>query len=365
MIPMVDLKRQYGTLKPEITEAIEEVLDSTHFVLGEATAQLEREIAGYHGLSHAMGVGSGTDALLLALDALGIGEGDEVITTPFTFIATAEVVAHVRAIPVFVDIDPDTYNIDVTKIEEKITGRTKAIIPVHLFGHPADMDAICAIAETYNLKIIEDCAQAFGAEYKGKKVGTFGDCGCFSFFPSKNLAAYGDAGMVITDDDTLADTIQMLRNHGTSVQYHHERIGYNSRCDSLQAAIVRVKFRHIDTFNTLRRQNASLYRQNITQTDIVLPSEHDGSTHVYHQFTIRSAHRDSIRKHLAEADIASAIYYPVPLHKQKAFRHLTGGRDTFPISEHCASQVLSLPMFPELGEQEILHICNVINHASS
>lgn len=363
MIQMVDLKRQYRDLKPDIDRAIQAVLESTNFILGENVTKLEEEIASYHNISHATGVGSGTDALLLALNALGIGEGDEVITTPFTFIATAEVVANLKAVPVFVDIDPETYNIDTNRIEEKITKRTKAIMPVHLFGHPAEMDRIVAIGKRHDLKIVEDCAQAFGAEFKGKKVGTFGDCGCFSFFPSKNLAAYGDGGMIITDNDETAKKIRMLRNHGTSVKYHHKMIGYNSRLDEIQAAIVLVKFRHIDSFNALRIKNASIYRGNIKRKDTILPEEKDGSKHVYHQFTIRSKSRDAIRKSLADSEIASAIYYPVPLHKQEVFTKLNGNRVAFPTSEQCASEVLSLPMFPELTELEILDICDVINNA--
>jgi len=363
MIQMVDLKRQYTTLKSDIDSAIARVLDSTQFILGRETVNLEQEIATYHNLPHALGVGSGTDALLLALDALGIGEGDEVITTSFTFIATAEVIATLGAMPVFVDIDPETYNINPGRIEEKITDRTKAIIPVHLFGHPADMDRIVSLAKKYDLKIVEDCAQAFGAEYEGKKVGTFGDCGCFSFFPSKNLAAYGDAGMIITGNDTVAEKIRMLRNHGTSVKYHHTMIGYNSRLDDIQAAIVGVKFRHIDRFNALRRQNAALYKKHIQRTDIQLPATREGSTHVYHQFTLRSKHRDTIRQSLTDAGIASAIYYPVPLHRQAVFADLPGNRDALPVSEQCAMEVLSLPMFPELTEGEIHRICHVINNA--
>lgn len=364
MIQMVDLKRQYRNLKPDIDRAIQEVLEGANFILGENVTKLEEEIASYHNISHGIGVGSGTDALLIALDALGIGEGDEVITTPFTFIATAEVVANLKAVPVFVDIDPETYNIDPDKIEEKITKRTKAIIPVHLFGHPAQMDRIVAIGRKHNLKIIEDCAQAFGAEFKGKKVGTFADCGCFSFFPSKNLAAYGDAGMIITDNDDTAKNIRMLRNHGTSVKYHHKIIGYNSRLDDIQAAIVRVKFQHIGAFNASRIKNASIYRENIKRDDTILPEEKDGSLHVYHQFTIRAKRRDAIGECLNNSQIASAIYYPVPLHKQEVFANLDIKGDSLPVSEECAAEVLSLPMFPELTKQEILHICDVINNAS-
>ncbi len=364
MIPMVDLKRQYRNLKPEIDKAIQAVLESANFILGENVTKLEEEIALYHNISHATGVGSGTDALLLALDALGIGEGDEVITTPFTFIATAEVVANLKAVPVFVDIDPETYNINPDKIEEKITERTKAIIPVHLFGHPAEMDRIVAIGKKHNLKIIEDCAQAFGAEFKGKKVGTFGDCGCFSFFPSKNLAAYGDGGMIITDDDGTAKKIRMLRNHGTFVKYHHKIVGYNSRLDNIQAAIVRVKFKNIDQFNDSRIRNAEIYRENIKRDDTILPEEKNGSKHVYHQFTIRSGKREAIRECLNNSQIASAIYYPVPLHKQEVFANLDRKVDSLPASEGCAAEVLSLPMFPELTKREILHICDVINNVS-
>jgi len=364
MIQMVDLKRQYRNLKPEIDRAIQEVLESANFVLGGNVTRLEEEIASYHNISHAMGVGSGTDALLLALDALGVGEGDEVITTPFTFIATAEVVANLKAVPVFVDIDPETYNIDANKIEEKITKRTKAIIPVHLFGHPAEIDRIVAIGRKHNLKIIEDCAQAFGAEFKGKKVGTFGDCGCFSFFPSKNLAAYGDGGMIITGDDDTAKKIRMLRNHGTFVKYHHKIVGYSSRLDDIQAAIVRVKFKSIDQFNDSRIRNAGIYRKNIKRANAILPEEKDGSKHVYHQFTIRSERRDAIRECLNNSQIASAIYYPVPLHKQEVFANLNRKVGSLPASEECAAEVLSLPMFPELTKREILHICDVINNAS-
>ena len=243
MIPMVDLQRQYKTLKADIDTAIQGVLDSAQFILGPNVGELEKEIAEYHGIPHAVGVASGTDALLLSLRACGIGEEDEVITTPFTFIATAEVISLLSAVPIFVDIRPETFNIDPDKIEEKITGKTKAIIPVHLFGHPADMDPIVRIARKYNIKIIEDCAQAFGAAYNGKKVGTIGDCGCFSFFPSKNLAGYGDGGIIITRNEDLAKLIRLLRNHGSAVKYHHSTLGYNSRLDEIQAAIVRVKMK--------------------------------------------------------------------------------------------------------------------------
>lgn len=363
MIPMVDLKRQYKNIKPSIDEAIQNVLDSTQFILGPNVSELEKEIAAYHDLPFAIGVASGTDALLLALRACGITSGDEVITTPFTFIATADVICLLNAKPVFVDIVPDTFNIDPSKIEEKITEKTKAIIPVNLFGHPADMNPIVDLARKYRLKIIEDCAQAFGATYRGKKAGTLGDCGCFSFFPSKNLSGYGDGGMIITGDKELAENLKLLRNHGSTIRYHHKILGYNSRLDEIQAAIIRVKMKMIDSFNDRRRVNADIYRTFIRREDVLLPVELPGCTHVYHQFTIRSKHRDRIMEILKNNNVASAIYYPVPLHKQELFVSLYGDGELLNNCEMCAAEVLSLPMFPELTKEEVLHISDVINHA--
>ena len=364
VIPMVDLRRQYKILKTEIDTAILNVLNNARFILGPDVSELEKEVAAYHGVPFAIGVASGTDALLLALRACGIGDGDEVITTPFTFIATAEVISLLHATPVFVDICPDTFNIDPEKIEEKITRRTKAIIPVHLFGHPAEMDPIVALSRKYHLKIIEDCAQAFGAVYQGEKVGTFGEAGCFSFFPSKNLAGYGDGGMVITRDEEMAKQIKLFRNHGSETRYYHKVPGYNSRLDEIQAAIIRVKLRKIDTFNEARRGNADIYRASIKRDDVILPVEMAGCRHVYHQFTIRSKKRDLIMRSLTANDISSAIYYPLPLHRQEVFARWKTGDDSLMNSEICAAEVLSLPMFPELKEEEILHISDVINHAS-
>ena len=363
MIPMVDLKRQYHNLKADIDAAIQGVLDNAQFILGPNVAELEKEIAAYHGLSHAIGVASGTDALLLSLRACGIGAGDEVITTPFTFIATADVISLLHAIPVFADIVTDTFNIDSGKVEEKITSKTKAIIPVHLFGHPADMDPICALAAKYNIRVIEDCAQAFGATYKGKKVGTRGDCGCFSFFPSKNLAGYGDGGMIITGNKDMAKNLRLLRNHGSVVKYHHTTLGYNSRLDEIQAAIIRVKMKKIEEFNDKRRINADIYRTLIKRDDITLPIELPGCKHVYHQFTIRSKNRDGIMKTLQNENVSSAIYYPVPLHRQEVFTRRNISAENLTNSEICAREVLSLPMFPELKKEEIEHVSNVINHA--
>ncbi len=363
MIPMVDLRRQYKNLKAEIDAAIQDVLDQGQFILGPNVAELEKEISGYHSVSHAIGVASGTDALLLSLRACGIGAGDEVITTPFTFIATADVVSLLSATPVFVDITKDTFNIDPHKIEGKITRKTKAIIPVHLFGHPADMDSICSLARKYNLKVIEDCAQAFGATYKGQKVGTFGDCGCFSFFPSKNLACYGDGGMIVTGKEDLAKKVRLLRNHGSIVKYQHKTLGYNSRLDEIQAAVIRVKMKKIEEFNDKRRIHADLYRTLIKRDDITLPVELPGCRHVYHQFTIRSKNRASVMKALQNENISSAIYYPVPLNRQEVFTSQNIPTETMTNSERFAREVLSLPMFPELEKGEIQHVSDVINHA--
>jgi dTDP-4-amino-4,6-dideoxygalactose transaminase len=360
---MVDLQRQYKALKADIDTAIQSVLDGAQFILGPNVEELEKEIAAYHGVPHAIGIASGTDALMLSLRACGIGAGDEVITTPFTFIATAEVISLLSATPVFVDIRPETFNIDPDKIEEKITEKTKAVIPVHLFGHPADMDPIVKIARKYNIKIIEDCAQAFGATYTGKKVGTIGDCGCFSFFPSKNLAGYGDGGIIITRNEDLAKLIRLLRNHGSAVKYHHSILGYNSRLDEIQAAIVRVKMKKIEEFNDRRRINADLYRTFIKRDDISFPVEMPDCKHIYHQFTIRSKNRDSIMDTLKDNNVSSAIYYPVPLHKQEVFVLQNVSGNNLINSETCAGEVLSLPMFPELEKEEIQYISNVINHA--
>jgi len=364
MIPMVDLKRQYHNLKKEIDAAVADVLEQTRFILGPNVGALEEEIAAYHDLPYAIGVANGTDALLLALRACGIEAGDEVITTPFTFIATAEVVALLKATPVFVDIRPDTYNMDCSRIAGKITAKTKAIIPVHLFGHPADMDPVMEIARKHRLKVIEDCAQAFGAKYKGRKVGTIGDAGCFSFFPSKNLAGYGDGGMVITGNREIAEKIKILHNHGSAKRYYHQDIGYNSRLDEIQAAIIRVKLRQIDKFNEARRQNAAAYCAAIKNKDVILPAADTGCEHVYHQFTIRTKNRDLLADALQKKDIASAVYYPVPLHQQEVFLKSDGAPVPLPQSEQCAREVISLPMFPELSKEEIRLVAEVINNFS-
>lgn len=361
---MVDLKIQYEAIKEEINSAVLSVVQSTNFILGPHGKALEEEIASYHGLKYAVAMASGTDALHLALLAAGIQAGDEVITTPFTFIATAEAISYIGAVPVFVDIQPDSFNIDTSKIGPVITKRTKAIIPVHLYGQPADMDGLMEIAKKYDLKIIEDCAQSFGAEYQGKKAGTFGDFGCFSFFPSKNLGGYGDGGMVITDDLKSADRLRSFRNHGSSVRYYHDEVGYNSRLDEVQAAIIRIKFKHIDTYNAKRRNNAALYSKYLADQNISTPAEKAGTKHVYHQYTIRVKHRDTVKKRLDEGKVTSSmIYYPVPLHMQPAYKGLGMKAGSFPVSEQAALEVLSLPLYPELTEEQIRSVADAVKQA--
>jgi len=362
MIPMIDLKKQFSEIKDEVFEVLTEILESTQYILGPRVFELEQKIAGYHNVSEAIGVASGTDALHLAVKALGIGEGDEVITTPFTFFATAESIFYTGATPVFVDVEPDTMNIDPAKIEEKITARTKAIMPVHIFGHPADMDMICGIAEKHKLMIIEDCAQSFGAEIRGKKTGSFGEAGCFSFYPSKNLGAFGDAGMVLLQDRAVADDIRQLRNHGSKGAYKHEKVGFNSRLDEMQAGILLVKFKRIDQYNDKRRERANLYNKHLSAA-IVRPVERPGMKHVYHQYTIRSPRRDEIQKALRGHDISSVVYYPIPVHLQEAASFLGYKKGDFPVAEEAAAKVLSLPIYPELPEEAVKEIADIINNA--
>ena len=361
MIPMIDLKKQFAEIKDEVLTTVTDILEGAHYILGPRVSEFEKKVAAYHGVSEAIGVASGTDALHLAVEALGIGDGDEVITTPFTFFATAEAVIYTGAIPVFVDIDPETMNIDPAQIEAKITENTKAIIPVHIFGHPADMDKIMTIAKKYNLHVIEDCAQSFGADINGRKTGSFGDVGCFSFYPSKNLGAFGDGGMVTLNDAELVDRIRVLRNHGSKGAYRHESVGFNSRLDELQAGILLVKFRRIDDYNRLRRKNAALYNTLISDK-VIKPVERPGMTHVYHQYTLRSGQRDKVQQKLLEKDISSVVYYPIPLHLQEALSFLDHKKGDFPVAEEAAANVLSLPMYPELEEKTIKEIAEIVNN---
>lgn len=358
-IPMVDLKGQFKLLQAQIEAGFRDVCETTQFILGPRVKAFEEEVAAYCRVKHAIGVASGTDALHLALRAAGIGEGDEVITSPFTFIATAEAISYVGAVPVFVDIDPSTFNIDVRLIEAAISEKTRAILPVHLFGQPADLAPIAALCEKYNLKLVEDCAQSFGAEYAGIKTGAYGDLGCFSFFPSKNLGGYGDGGMVITNDDAFAREVHVLRNHGSRERYHHATIGYNSRLDELQAVVLRAKLPHLDGYNVSRRKNAQLYSERLKGSPILAPVEDGKGTHVYHQYTLLSPVRDQLHQALTTAGIASAVYYPIPLHLQEVYRDVYAD-SSFPVAESVASQCLSLPMYPELSEAQIHRVCDVL-----
>jgi len=374
-IPLADLKAQYLSIKDEIDQAINKVITSSQFILGSEVDAFEKEIAGYFGAKHAVGVASGTDALQLALIACGIKPGDEVITTPFTFIATAEAITKCGAKQVFVDIDPETCNIEPSKIEAKITKKTRAILPVHLYGQPADMNPVLELAKKYNLKIIEDCAQALGASYKGKKVGTLGDAGCLSFFPSKVLGAYGDGGMVVTNDADIAEKVAMLRNHGSRKKYYALVHGFNSRLDELQAAILRVKLRHLDSWIEHRRQKAATYTKLLDQmTGIQPPHIAPYSYHVFNYYTIRissptqsepqsqsKSSRDKFQGHLNSKGIATAIYYPLSMHLQEIYKPLGYKPGDFPESEKAQEQVLSLPLYPELGDEQIGEIVKSIN----
>lgn len=373
-IPILDLTRQYRAIQPEIDAAIRRVLDSGRFILGLEVEEFEREIAEYLGAKHAIGVASGTDALLLALKALGIGPGDGVIVPSFTFFATAGVVANAGATPIFADIDPKTYNISVGSVakilrrESLFTVRLprvtiKAIIPVHLYGQPADMEEIMALAKGYGLYVVEDVAQAIGAEYKGRRVGTFGHLGCLSFFPTKNLGAYGDGGMVVTEDDELAEKVRMLRVHGSKPKYYHHLVGTNSRLDALQAAILRAKLPHLSEWTAARQRLADRYDCLLGDLDgLIIPHRAPDRTHIFHQYTIRvlNGKRDALRAHLAEQGIATEVYYPLPLHLQPCFRHLGYREGELPESERASREVLSLPMFPELTEEELEYVAGEI-----
>jgi dTDP-4-amino-4,6-dideoxygalactose transaminase len=355
-MPFLDLKAQYAGIREEVLEAVTRVLESQLFILGPEVEALEKEVGALIACNHAIGCASGSDALILALLALEIGRGDEVITTPFTFVASAGSIARVGAKPVFVDIDPDTFNISPRAIEKAVTSRTKAIMPVHLFGLSADMDEIVAIAAGHGITVIEDAAQAIGARYEGRAVGRLGALGCFSFFPSKNLGGAGDGGLVTTQDASLAGRLRLLRAHGGQKKYEYELLGMYSRLDALQAAILRVKLRHLEQWATGRRRNAEQYRELFhefrLESIIKSPVTPPGHTHVYNQFTIRVRERDALREHLQSRGIPTEIYYPKPLHLQKAFAYLGHKLGDFPESETAGLEVLSLPIFPELSEEQ-------------
>lgn len=361
MIPLVDLKRQFQTIRDEIKEKIVEVLESGRFILGENVEKFEEEFAKYCGAKYAVGVASGTDALRFSLEAIGQIKDCEVISVPNTFVSTIDAIYHLRAMPVFVDIDSKTYNIDVSQIRAKITNKTKVLIPVHLYGHPVDMDPLLEVADEEGLNVIEDACQAHGAEYKGQRVGSFGDCACFSFYPSKNLGAYGDAGMVVTNDGELADKVRMLREYGQKRKYDHMYVGYNSRLDEIQAGILSVKLKYLDRWIEDRRKNADKYNEYLSDiSGVTLPSERRYAKQVYYLYVIRSTWRDEMMKWLGSKGISTGIHYPIPVHLQKSYKHLNLGRGSFPIAEQCAREVLSLPMFPELTEDEISYICDCV-----
>lgn len=353
-IPFLDIRLQNEALKNEIDTAIHDVIASGAFAGGPFVAQFERDFAAYCGSEHAVGVGSGTDALWLALLGLGVGPGDEVITVPSTFMATAEAITYCGARPVFVDIDPKTYTMDPAKLEGAITSRTKAIIPVHLFGQPADMDPIMDVARIHRLFVIEDACQAHGAEYGGRKVGTIGDAGCFSFYPGKNLGAFGEAGAVVTTNGQLRDSMRILRDHGQIRKYHHTMVGWNCRMDGIQAAVLRVKLRHLDQINRLRCNRALEYDEALADVEpVIAPFKAPAVTHVYHLYAIRVQNRDAVIHDLAEKGIGTGIHYPIPIHLQEAYRSLGYGTGDFPVAEQCASEFISLPMYPELPANQI------------
>lgn len=359
-IPLLDLKAQYLTIKDDIDQAIQRVLDSSKFVLGPEMRAFEEEMAAYCGVKEAVAVGNGTDALLLALRGFGVGPGDEVITTPFTFFASAETVAALGATPVFVDIDPVTLNMDLDQLESKITPRTKAVIPVHIFGQMVDVERVMEIAARHDLKVLEDSAQAIGANYRGRKAASIGHAGTFSFFPTKNLGAYGDAGMIVTDDEGLAAHLRMLRFHGCKTKYYHDEIGYNSRMDEIQAAILRVKFKHIDEWNAARREKAQIYNELLAGLSLTLPGIDPEGTPVFHLYVLRTDKREKLMAALKEQGIGTAIYYPVPLHLQRVFRDLGYREGDLPVAEKACSQAMALPCFPELTLEQQKEVVAVI-----
>ncbi len=381
-ISLIDLKRQYETIKKESDKKVLEILSSAQYIMGENVKEFEKEISKYLAVKHSISVGNGTDALVIALKALGIGEGDEVITTPYTFFATAESISSVGAIPVFVDVDIDTYNIDPTKVEEKITDKTKAIMPVHIFGQPCNMDPINEIARKHNLKVIEDACQAIGAEYKGQMAGALSDIACFSFFPTKNLGCAGDGGMIVTNDDNLATICKALRTHGSGangqqaynilnnieeettedkgtdntvynpLKYYNYLIGQNSRLDEIQAAILRVKLRELDSWNNERRENARFYNEELKNTEIVVPFEDENVKHVYHLYILQSENRTELVNYLKDKGIATGVYYPVPLHLQKAYKDLGYKEGDLPNAEYLSHRTFAIPIFAELTDEE-------------
>jgi dTDP-4-amino-4,6-dideoxygalactose transaminase len=359
-VPFVDLKRQYQVIKQEVDSAIQEVVLNTSFILGKPVAEFEEKFARFCEVKHCIGVNSGTSALILALQALGIGQGDDAITTANTFIATAEAISCIGAKPVFCDIEERSYNLDPKKLEKAITKRTKAIIAVHLYGQPVDLDPILEIAKENGIPVIEDACQSHGALYKGKRVGGFGVMAAFSFYPGKNLGAYGEGGAIITNDDSLAEKMRMLRDHGSSKKYYHEYIGNNYRLEGIQGAVLSVKLRYLDEWNEKRRINAGIYKEYLKGMPVVLPEEMDYARHVYHLFVVRVKDRERLIDFLNQKGISTGIHYPVPIHLQKAYSFLGYKKGSLPVTERFMDEILSLPMFPELKEDEIHYVADCI-----
>ena len=391
-IPLIDLRAQYNSISKELDKATIDVLSSAAYIMGKNVTEFEKEFAGYIGTKHAISVGNGTDALVIALKALGIGEGDEVITSTFTYFASAECISAVGATPVFVDVEKDTFNIDPDKIEEKITERTKAIIPVHIFGQSADMDKINIIAKKHNLKVIEDACQAVGDKYKGKMIGTLSDVACFSFFPTKNLSCAGDGGMIVTSDDSIATIATALRTHGSGetgqkaynllnniteevvtsksgddtvynpLKYYNYLIGYNSRLDAIQAAILRVKLPYLDKWNSRRKEIAKIYDEELIDSNVITPRVREENDTVYHQYVLQSDNREEVLAKLKEKGIATGVYYPVPLHLQKVYTDLGYKEGDMPVAEYLSHRTFAIPVYPELSEEQIQYIVDSIKN---
>ena len=389
-IPLIDLKAQYDSLGEKLDKAALGVLSSANYIMGKTVTDFEKEFADFVGVKHAISVGNGTDALVLSLKSMEIGKGDEVITTPFTFFATAEAISAVGATPVFVDVNKKTFNIDVTKIEEKITSKTKAIMPVHIFGQSADMDEINEIAKKHNLYVIEDACQAVGGKYKGRKIGTLGDVACFSFFPTKNLGCAGDGGMIVTNDDKIATIARALRTHGSGengqraynllnnieeevktaegandtvynpLKYYNYLIGFNTRLDAIQSAILSVKLKEIDSWNAKRREIVELYNEALQNSDLVTPVAKDYNEHVYHMYILQSENREEVLAKLKEAGIATGVYYPVPLHLQKVYKDLGYKEGDMPVSEYLSHRTFAIPVYPELTKEQVEYIISKV-----
>ena len=360
MIPVFDLKRQYAVIGDEVQSAVQRVLESGWYVLGREVAAFEEEFAAYVGVRHGIGVASGTEALQVGLMACGIGAGDEVITVSHTASATAMAVLLAGATPVFVDIDPATYTMRPELVEAALTARTKAVLPVHIYGQPAGMAPVMDVARGHGLRVIEDCAQAHGATYRGQRVGAFGDLGCFSFYPAKNLGAYGDGGIVVTNDDALAEQVRLVREYGWRRRYVSEQVGLNSRLDEVQAAVLRVKLRYLDGWNAARRQRAARYGEALAGAPLGLPQASRDAEHVYHLYVVRTPQRDALQRHLAEHAVGSAVHYPVPVHLQDAFGAFSGGQGSLPETEAAANEILDLPMYPELPLEDVDRVAAVV-----